>query len=396
LEIPAGYGFKKYITMKKILLMAFALPVYCAGQNVGLGIVPTNAKFEVAGTIGNNVAIMGGDGAGVSIQNNWPTLGFNQYYNANHYNMMAGGGWVQYMDMVNGVFCMDHTNATASNNSFTALVRRLSINMDGNVSVNNSIFPGSLYVGYPANGLPAAIFRGTNYNSLFYEQVGVNLPYRNTYINGGKPGSVAFLNDKPGGYLFLGGGTAKVGINNTNPSSILDVKQINGRGLALIASNSNFNYWDVFVEKNLVENNGDMYLYYNTANLGNFYNGDGLYYYYSDRNMKTNIKPVKDALTGILQLKPKTYRMKFDNPGAVTDIGLIAQETAEVFPEVTSVAKAADLGYGDITTLYGINYNAIGALALQAIKQQQEKIRALQMTINNLRQRIDAARAILK
>lgn len=381
--------------MKSLLIVSLIIPAIVHAQNVGVGTDPTKAKFEVSGSVGTTVAILGGDHAGVSMQSNWPALGFNQYYNAGTYNMQAGGGFVQYMDMNSGVFCIDVTTATGSNNAPSSQVRRLSINMDGNVSVNNSIFPGSLYVGHPPNGLPAAIFRGTNYNSTFYESVQVNLGKRNTYINGGKPGSLVFLNDKPGGHVFLGSGNSKVGINNTNPLSILDVKQVNGRGLALIASNSNFNYWDVFVEKNLVENAGDMYLYYNAANLGNFYNGDGLYYNYSDRNMKTAIKPVQNVLQGMLQLKPKTYRMKYDNPGRMVDMGLIAQEAAEIFPELVSKASADDLGYG-LKELYGINYNAIGPLALQAIKQQQQKIAALEILVQDLEQRVARAKKILR
>jgi hypothetical protein len=380
--------------MKKLLIIALLLPVMGIAQNVGIGTTATKAKFEVSGAVGTGVAIFGGDHAGVSVQNNWPALGFNQFYNGGNYNMQAGGGFVQYMDMNSGVFCMDVTTPTGNNNTITSQVRRLSINMDGNVSVNNSIFTGSLFVGNPVNALPAAIFRGTTYNSLFYEQAIVNLPNRNTYINGGKAGSLVYLNDKPGGHVFLGSGNSKIGINNTNPLSILDVKQVNGRGLALIASNSNFNYWDVFVEKNLVENAGDMYLYYNTANLGNFYNGDGLYYNYSDRNMKTAIRPVEHVLEGILQLKPSTYRMKYDNPGKRVDIGLIAQETASIFPAVVSRASGDDLGYG-LKELYGINYNAIGPLALQAIKQQQEKIKALEILVEGLEQRVARAKLIL-
>lgn len=381
------------MVIKFIALCLF--PATCIAQNVGIGIAPTKAKLEINGAVGANVAIFGGEGAGISIQRNAPGIGFNQYYNGTNFNMLAGGGWVEYLDMNSGSFCLNQTFTTNSPNASTTRLRRITIRQNGNVSVNAGEGNASLLVGNPANGLPAAIFRGTQYNSLFYEQVGVNLPNRNTFINGGKVGSLVLLNDKLGGNVLMGytGGNGKVGIN-INPTDVLEVKQVGGRGLGLI--NTSFSYWELFVEKNQTENASDMYVYYNGANLGNFYQGDGKYYYYSDKRVKTNIQPLNAVLPRILALKPSQYEMKFDNPGHVQSIGLIAQEAGALFPEITGHIEGDDLGYNGMKDLYTMDYNALGPLAIRAIQEQQLQVNLLKNQVNSIKLRIEQAEKLLE
>src|SRR5690349_5311702 len=100
--------------MTRNVFAILLLPLTSLAQNVGIGIQPTKAKFEVSRAVGNTVAIFGSHGAGVSIQQNWPAIGFNQYYNAGTYTMAAGGGWVEYLDMNNGSFIMDAVAGTVN------------------------------------------------------------------------------------------------------------------------------------------------------------------------------------------------------------------------------------------------------------------------------------------
>jgi hypothetical protein len=374
--------------MCRYLLVAFFSPLICPAQNVGIGVVPTKGILEVAGAVGNNVAIFGGDGAGVSVQQNWPAIGFNQYYNTNTYTMAAGGGWVEYLDMNSGSFAFDHVAQTSTPNAVSQQSRRLTIRQNGNVSINATEANATLFVGGANIGLPSAIFRGTTYNSVFYEQAVVGKPYRNTYINGGKAGSHVLINNKLGGNVIIGNGSAKVGIN-IDPTDVFEVKQYNGRGLALI--NPSYSYWELFVEKNLVESNSDLYVYYNGQNYGNFYNGDGKYYYYSDSRVKANIQTLASTLSGVMQLKPCTYEIKFDNPSHMQSIGLIAQEAGAVFPELTEHITGDDLGYGGMKDIYSINYDALGPLAVKAIQEQQAKLEALRKQVAMLKQRVAAA-----
>jgi hypothetical protein len=373
------------------VLIGFIVSAITQAQNVGIGGPNQNkAKLEVNGAVGATVAIFGGDGAGVSLQQNWPSVGFNEYHDGtNVRNMAVGSGWIMYLDMNTGSLAFDCTSSTNFPNTITTPSRRLTIRQNGNVSVNAAEANASLYVGSGNIGIPSAVFRGTNYSSYFYEGVTVGNAGRNTYINGGKPGSVVFLNDIPLGDVVIGNGSSKVGINTATPTDVLEVKQYGGRGLALI--NPSFKYWEFFVEKNATENASDMYVYYNGGNLGNFYQGDGKYYYYSDKRVKTNIAPLSNSLQGVLALKPCTYEIKYNNPGHIPSLGLIAQEAREVFPEITEHLEGNDFGYAGIKDLYTMDYNALGPIAIGAIQEQQRKVAQLKNQISFLKQRIELA-----
>lgn len=383
--------------MLKTLFGIIFFPAISLAQNVGIGVTPTKARLEVIATnaSGPTMGIFGGDGAGISLQRLNPAIGFNQYNVdpsiINSYrSMVAGFGWVEYLDMVSGSFNFDmYPYVASSNQPFSSTTRRLTIRQNGNVSVNAGEANASLFVSKADINLPTALFRGSQYNSTFYDAS----TFRNTYISGGKNGSLVYLNDKFGGDLIIGNGSSKLGIN-TVPTDVLEVKQVNGRGLALIHPTS-FNYWELFVAKNAMENAGDLYVYYNNTNLGNFYNMDGKYYNYSDKRVKTNIEPLATTLAGVMALRPREYEMKYTNPGHIRSMGMIAQEVKTVFPEITDHIVSDELGYPGLTDLYSINYNALGALAIKAIQEQQQKIAAAQAQIDQLRKRIAVAEKLL-
>ena len=65
-----------------VLLLAQVTGSFIFSQNVGIGIsTPTKGRFEVQGVAGTGatVAAFGTESTGLSLQRNWPTIGFNQY-----------------------------------------------------------------------------------------------------------------------------------------------------------------------------------------------------------------------------------------------------------------------------------------------------------------------------
>lgn len=97
------------------------------------------------------------------------------------------------------------------------------------------------------------------------------------------------------------------------------------------------------------------------------------YYYWSDRNMKKDIKPLNDSLHRVLQLQGVSYKWK-DNPEETgTQIGLIAQDVAKVFPEVVSQGEPKSIQYGNLV-----------APLVEAIKEQQRQIDNLEARIRIL------------
>jgi hypothetical protein len=85
-------------------------------------------------------------------------------------------------------------------------------------------------------------------------------------------------------------------------------------------------------------------LYFNPS-TGDFTAG-GAITAYSDRNIKTDIVPVENALARILQLQPVTY-MRTDT--GVFGRGLIAQDVQKIYPELV-VENTED---GMLSVAYG-------------------------------------------
>ena len=91
----------------------------------------------------------------------------------------------------------------------------------------------------------------------------------------------------------------------------------------------------------------------------------GAFLYSSDRNLKTNIQPLQDSLSKVLQLQGVSFNWKATGR---SDDGLIAQDVEKVFPELVSTDSA---GFKSVE--YG---NLVGVL-VEAIKEQQKEIDSL-------------------
>lgn len=88
----------------------------------------------------------------------------------------------------------------------------------------------------------------------------------------------------------------------------------------------------------------------------------------SDIRLKSNVETIDNALEKIFALRGVTFT-KNEKKG----IGLIAQEVAEVVPEVVN----REIGSGYLTVAYG---NLVGLL-IEAIKEQQDQIDELRRII---------------
>ena len=93
---------------------------------------------------------------------------------------------------------------------------------------------------------------------------------------------------------------------------------------------------------------------------------------YSDARMKKNIKPLDTALDTVQKLRGVSYDWKHDNS---SDIGFIAQEVAEVVPS---------LCHGSEEGGYALDYPSMNALLVEAVKQQQQQIKALSAKVEKL------------
>jgi hypothetical protein len=95
----------------------------------------------------------------------------------------------------------------------------------------------------------------------------------------------------------------------------------------------------------------------------------------SDRRLKDNIKPIKNALDKISKIGGYEFDWN-ENQNVHTghDIGVIAQEIEAVLPEIVTTR---DNGYK------AVKYEKLVALLLEAVKEQQSQINELRELINN-------------
>ena len=97
----------------------------------------------------------------------------------------------------------------------------------------------------------------------------------------------------------------------------------------------------------------------------------------SDRKLKENIRPLEDdTLNKVLQLKPTRFTLKNDE-SKKEQIGFIAQEVEEVFPEfvVSLIDKDKE------ETKY-LDYMKLTSILCKAIQEQQKKIEELEAKIS--------------
>ncbi len=88
----------------------------------------------------------------------------------------------------------------------------------------------------------------------------------------------------------------------------------------------------------------------------------------SSRRYKDDIRDMGDASTGLMALRPVTYHYRSAGAGAALEYGLVAEEVAEVYPDLV-----ARLGDGTIET---VQYHKVNAMLLNEVQKQYRRIEA--------------------
>jgi hypothetical protein len=110
----------------------------------------------------------------------------------------------------------------------------------------------------------------------------------------------------------------------------------------------------------------------------------------SSRRFKEDIHDMGDASEGLMRLRPVTFRYKkpFDDGSKPIQYGLIAEEVAEVYPDL--VARSAD---GQIET---VKYQVLDPMLLNEVQRQQKEMQAQQTEIRNQKALVLAEQSQLK
>ena len=110
----------------------------------------------------------------------------------------------------------------------------------------------------------------------------------------------------------------------------------------------------------------------------------------SDRRLKTNIKPIKNAMDLILQLNPVSYNFRtseFPELRLPEELkcGLIAQEVEEVLPLLVSSFHVYKSTSQNVIDMKSVNYIELVPLLIQAIKEIESDLQAKEEEINRLK-----------
>lgn len=213
--------------MKNFILVLFTGSFFTStinAQNVGIGIAtPKRAKFEILGAAnaGNTVALFGGDGAGISLQKDWPTIGFNQYRDdaiGSGKYISTGYAAIQHFDPGTGTMSFDTYDYGNTDGAMRQPRRILTLARNGGVTVGTYFTNAAFTTSRLPDFESAMQIVGSQYNSIFHAG-----SQEWTFLRAGANGGAVVLNDIPNGRVNLGllGGSTRVGINVSDPVTSL-------------------------------------------------------------------------------------------------------------------------------------------------------------------------------
>ena len=118
-----------------------------------------------------------------------------------------------------------------------------------------------------------------------------------------------------------------------------------------------------------------------TGNTVLITNGGQLGVLLSSARYKQDIQPIDNQQDKLQQLRPVTFRYK-DEPTGPLQYGLIAEEVAQVYPEL--VTRDAD------GTLEGVRYEELTPLLLHELQQQRHALERAQQRGDDQARQLDA------
>ena len=138
-----------------------------------------------------------------------------------------------------------------------------------------------------------------------------------------------------------------------------------------IQQENTLEWWRFFVDSG-----GNLLLFNNNMPgnpIGSFNAVSGVYNALSDARFKRDVKPLMNVMTNIRSLEPKRYRFLHSKN---EHLGLLAQDVKRYFPEIVQYHEESDS--------YTMDYNAFGVIAIQAIKEMDERILKLEIALTQL------------
>lgn len=261
----------------------------------------------------------------------------------------------------------------------------------GNTAVGSAAFAGNTFEDYSGTFNTALGYSASCANGL-YNAIAIGaraiVEASNSLVLGGIKGLNSATSD------------VNVGIGTSTPDHALEIYANSARDgkvqLHLFETENDFarlkmgnnttnRYWDIAANPQVVSTNSLLNFYLDgVGNILSLYgNGNALLMgtltQNSDITLKTNILPLTNVLSAVLSLNGYHYQWKDKHRDQSLQIGLLAQEVQQYFPELV---KANDQG------VLGVNYSGLVPVVIEAMKEQEKKIRSMEQRIEQLEQRI--------
>jgi hypothetical protein len=171
----------------------------------------------------------------------------------------------------------------------------------------------------------------------------------------------------------------RIGIGIDDPQTTLHIKQVGGAGGLMLENATSGNKWRIYSAS------GDANLtFYNNANveIADIDNVTGNFSALSDSRFKKNVEPVQAVLPLLLKLQPSYYHFNWQSDNERKEIGMLAQETQKLFPNLVSYDGEKDI--------YKMNYAGFSTVAIKGIQEQQAVIEQQMQMIEKQQYVIDA------
>jgi hypothetical protein len=241
-------------------------------------------------------------------------------------------------------------------------------------------------------------FDGTNaFNTTFATggkiSIGTNNPFPNysfTLTGNSSNANAAYFSAFNASSNALVTATGNVGIGTTTPNGKVQINATStttypqlylsetstGFSRLSMTNSGTTNLWTIASHADNTNANAFFNVFYSGTNSNLFSiqgNGNavlaGTLTQSSDRRLKTNIQHLSNSLSNILQLNGYTYNWKDELKKDVkTQIGFIAQEVEEIFPEVVTTDEAG---------MKSVAYQNLVPVLVEALKEQQKQINEL-------------------
>ncbi|MDA3886754.1 MAG: tail fiber domain-containing protein [Candidatus Delongbacteria bacterium] len=130
-----------------------------------------------------------------------------------------------------------------------------------------------------------------------------------------------------------------------------------------------------------------LYLYFNTSWRGQWNTTTGVYTSVSDAKFKKNIEDLSKVIDKVMLLQPKKYNFTSQKDSEKKYIGMIAQDVEKLFPEFVY--------FNEEEQAFSMDYAGLSVVAIQAIKEQQDKINEQETKIEKLESRLELIEQLL-